>query len=70
MSSVDLGGATLVLNDEDYQRLREHAKGKHIVSQYGFDIKHKRTYLNWRKSSKVLVKILKHVVKLQVKYRV
>ena len=46
MSSVDLGGATLVLNDEDYQRLREHAKGKHIVSQYGFDIKHKRTYLN------------------------
>ena len=28
MSSVDLGGATLVLNDEDYQRLREHAKRK------------------------------------------
>ena len=42
MSSVDLGEATLVLNDEDYQKLREHAKGKHIVSQYGFDIKHKK----------------------------
>lgn len=31
-----------MLNDEDYQKLREHAKGKHIVSQYGFDIKHKK----------------------------
>ncbi|MBU5271708.1 FtsX-like permease family protein [Staphylococcus caprae] len=42
MADVDLGGATLVLNDEDYQSLRAHAKGKNIVSQYGFDIKHKK----------------------------
>lgn len=42
MADVDLGGATLVLNDEDYQNLRAHAKGKNIVSQYGFDIKHKK----------------------------
>lgn len=42
MSSVDLGGATLVLNDEDYQKLRNHAKPDDIVSQYGFDIKHKK----------------------------
>ena len=28
MADVDLGGATLVLNDEDYQSLRAHAKGK------------------------------------------
>ena len=42
MADVDLGGATLVLNDEDYQSHRAHAKGKNIVSQYGFDIKHKK----------------------------
>ncbi|MDI9231345.1 FtsX-like permease family protein [Staphylococcus caprae] len=42
MADVDLGGATLVLNDEDYQSLRADAKGKNIVSQYGFDIKHKK----------------------------
>lgn len=42
MSDVDLGGPTLVLNDKDYQYLRNHAKAKDIVSQYGFDIKHKK----------------------------
>ena len=35
MSSVDLGGATLVLNDEDYQRLREHAKGNILYLNMG-----------------------------------
>lgn len=42
MSDVDLGGPTLVLNDKDYQYLRNHTKAKNIVSQYGFDIKHKK----------------------------
>ena len=46
MSDVDLGGPTLVLNDKDYQYLRNHTKAKNIVSQYGFDIKHKRTGQN------------------------
>ncbi|MEJ7221043.1 ABC transporter permease, partial [Staphylococcus gallinarum] len=35
MSDVDLGGPTLVLNDKDYQYLRNHTKAKNIVSQYG-----------------------------------
>lgn len=42
MSDVDLGGATLVLNDVDYQTLRNHSKSKNIISQYGFDIKNKQ----------------------------
>ncbi|MEJ7243018.1 ABC transporter permease, partial [Staphylococcus caprae] len=31
----------LILNDEDYQKIREHIKEKNIVSQYGFDLKNK-----------------------------
>ncbi|EFV89482.1 ABC transporter permease VraG [Staphylococcus epidermidis] len=41
MSDVDRGRPTLILNDEDYQKIREHIKEKNIVSQYGFDLKNK-----------------------------
>ncbi|EHJ07897.1 FtsX-like permease family protein [Staphylococcus simiae] len=42
MSSVDRGGPTFVLNDLDFQKLRMYAKTKNIVSQYGFDLTHKK----------------------------
>ncbi|MBO1198838.1 ABC transporter permease [Staphylococcus simiae] len=42
MSSVDRGGPTFVLNDHDFQKLRMYAKTKNIVSQYGFDLTHKK----------------------------
>lgn len=42
MSTVDRGGPTFVLNDLDYQKIRMYAKSKNIVSQYGFDLTHKK----------------------------
>ena len=38
--SIDLGGPTLVLNNEDYQFIKQHVKNKDIISQHGFDLKH------------------------------
>ena len=51
MTDVDLGGPTFVLNDQDYQEIRKYTKPKHIVSQFGFDLKHKR-YVSFGKSNK------------------
>lgn len=70
MSDVDLGGPTLVLNDKDYQYLRNHTKAKNIVSQYGFDIKHKKDRLELQSAVKMWIKILKREVKQQVKFQV
>lgn len=56
-----------MLNDEDYQSLRAHAKGKNIVSQYGFDIKHKKDLPELENIVQNISKISKHVVKQQVK---
>ena len=38
--SIDLGGPTLVLNNEDYQFIKQHVKNKDIISQHGFDLKY------------------------------
>ena len=70
MSDVDLGGPTLVLNDKDYQYLRNHTKAKNIVSQYGFDIKHKKDMPELQSAVKNVDKILKQEVKRQVKFLV
>ena len=50
MTDVDLGGPTFVLNDQDYQEIRKYTKPKHIVSQFGFDLKHKR-YVSFGKAT-------------------
>lgn len=39
---VDLGGPTLVLNQDEYHYLKAHSKSKNVVSQYGFDLKHNK----------------------------
>ncbi|UDI78938.1 ABC transporter permease [Staphylococcus taiwanensis] len=40
--SIDLGGPTLVLNNDDYNYLKAHSKSKNVVSQYGFDLRHNK----------------------------
>ncbi|MBE7583553.1 ABC transporter permease, partial [Staphylococcus aureus] len=50
MTDVDLGGPTFVLNDKDYQEIRKYTKAKHIVSQFGFDLKHKKDALALEKA--------------------
>ncbi|MEB1811255.1 ABC transporter permease [Staphylococcus argenteus] len=50
MTYVDLGGPTFVLNDQDYQEIRKYTKPKHIVSQFGFDLKHKKDALALEKA--------------------
>lgn len=50
MTDVDLGGPTFVLNDQDYQEIRKYTKPKHIVSQFGFDLKHKKDALALEKA--------------------
>ncbi|HEB2150460.1 TPA: ABC transporter permease [Staphylococcus aureus] len=51
MTDVDLGGPTFVLNDQDYQEIRKYTKPKHIVSQFGFDLKHKKEMLALEKAT-------------------
>ncbi|MDN8796172.1 ABC transporter permease, partial [Staphylococcus aureus] len=51
MTDVDLGGPTFVLNDQDYQEIRKYTKPKHIVSQFGFDLKHKKDMLALEKAT-------------------
>ena len=62
MTDVDLGGPTFVLNDQDYQEIRKYTKPKHIVSQFGFDLKHKKM-LALEKQQIKLTNLLKQEVK-------
>lgn len=63
MTDVDLGGPTFVLNDKDYQEIRKYTKAKHIVSQFGFDLKHKKDALALEKVKIKLINLLKQEVK-------
>lgn len=63
MTDVDLGGPTFVLNDQDYQEIRKYTKPKHIVSQFGFDLKHKKICQHWKKQQIKLTNLLKQEVK-------
>lgn len=59
MTDVDLGGPTFVLNDKDYQEIRKYTKAKHIVSQFGFDLKHKKDALALEKVKNKVDKSIK-----------
>lgn len=64
MTDVDLGGPTFVLNDQDYQEIRKYTKPKHIVSQFGFDLKHKKRNVSIGKKQQIkLTNLLKQEVK-------